>query len=62
MELRHLHAFGVDDIGSAFFARWQDVSFAWVILSEHKWVISRERRGLSFPMSLQIGHGAIFFE
>ena len=29
-----------------FLARGQNVFFGWVILSEHKWVISRERRGV----------------
>jgi len=29
----------------AFLARGQGVFFGWVTLSEHKWVISRERRG-----------------
>jgi hypothetical protein len=30
----------------AFLARGQNVFSGWVILSEHKWVISRERRGV----------------
>ena len=46
VELRHLRAFGADDIDSAFPCPRANVFFGWVILSEHKWVISRERRGL----------------
>ena len=41
------HAFGVDDIALAnILARGQIVFFVWVTLTEHKWVILAERRGL----------------
>src|SRR6266852_4137036 len=39
------HACGVDDIASEILALRQIVFFVWVTLNEHKWVISRERRG-----------------
>jgi len=35
----------VDDIASEILALRQIVFFVWVTLNEHKWVISRERRG-----------------
>jgi len=37
----------VDDIASEILALRQIVFFVWVTLNEHKWVISRERRGMS---------------
>ena len=35
----------MDDIASEILALRQIVFFVWVTLNEHKWVISRERRG-----------------
>src|ERR1035437_928690 len=40
-----LRAFGADDTAFSSLARGQGLFFAWVSLSEHKWVTSRERRG-----------------
>jgi len=42
----------VDDIASEILALRQIVFFVWVTLNEHKWVISRERRGGNYCLAV----------
>ena len=36
----------MDDVAAGLVCPWANLFFVWVSLSEQKWVISRERRGL----------------